>query len=314
MHKMIGTAHIIKKRAVMMHWISEKIEQWMANLDNNAIEPGSALPAFDKPLVGVARGDDELFSFLKNDIGKDFYWTPLEAFIHAFPKEHVSADELSVIAWILPQTENTRLAHRKMKELPSIEWSKARHYGEKVNENLRRYVTEMLINAGYQTCAPVLLSQWTRNLSPRYGFASSWSERHAAHVCGLGTFGLSDGLITPQGKAIRVGSVIVRMQIPQTPRPYPQHNSYCLHAVTGKCLVCTRRCPVGAISKAGHDKVKCKEYIREVTSLHVEKEQLGFKVNSCGLCQTKVPCEYRNPVATMKSTGSAENSEDMEPT
>ena len=59
-----------------------------------------------------------------------------------------------------------------------------------------------------------------------------------------------------------------------------------------------RRCPAGAISEAGHDKVKCKAYIREVTALHVEKEQLGFRVNSCGLCQTKVPCEHSNPTAS----------------
>jgi epoxyqueuosine reductase QueG len=58
-----------------------------------------------------------------------------------------------------------------------------------------------------------------------------------------------------------------------------------------------RRCPAGAISKSGHDKVKCKEYIRSVTSVHVEKKQLGIRVNSCGLCQTKVPCENSNPLA-----------------
>ncbi len=295
-----------------MQWIIENIEQWMTNHDNNAIEPGSTLPAFATPLVGFASGDDDIFTFLKTDIGKDFYWTPLEAFSHAFPDKNVSAEDLSVIAWILPQTENTRLAHRKAKELPSIEWSKARHYGEKVNENLRRHVTKMLTYAGYQACAPVLLPEWGRNQSPRYGFASSWSERHAAHVCGLGTFGLSDGLITPVGKAVRVGSVIARIQIPPTPRQYTQHNSYCLYATTGKCKVCARRCPTGAISEAGHDKRKCKEYIRNVTAVFVEREQLGFKVNSCGLCQTKVPCEFHNPVAAMKKKASTDHLKDLD--
>ena len=36
-------------------------------------------------------------------------------------------------------------------------------------------------------------------------------ETHAAHAAGLGTFGLCDGLITPIGKAIRVGSVVAKM-------------------------------------------------------------------------------------------------------
>lgn len=277
--------------------ITKQIETWMNDRANNALEPDSKLPAFDKPIVGFASGKDKMFSFLKSDIGPDFYWTPEEAFLSAFPEEKIRADELSVVSWVLPQTKNTRLAHRKGTNFPSIEWSKARHYGEMVNENLRRYVVNFFLADGYQACAPVLLPQWSRALSNQYGFASSWSERHAAHVCGLGTFGASDGLITPVGKAIRVGSVIVRKRFPPTPRTYKIHNEWCLFHSTGKCLVCMRRCPAGAISKSGHDKEKCKEYIRNITAVHVEKEQLGFRVNSCGLCQTKVPCEFRNPLA-----------------
>ncbi len=273
----------------------------MANRANNAIEPGSEVPAFAKPLVGFALGEDNLFPFLKEDIGPDFYWTPEEAFSSAFPEETVRADELSVIAWILPQTEQTRSAHRKEKDLPSVEWSKVRHYGEKVNENLRLHVIALFKAQGYQACAPTLLPEWSRATSKRYGFASSWSERHAAYVCGLGTFGLSDGLITPAGKAVRVGSVIVRRRFKPTLRTYKTHDEWCLFRSIGKCLACMRRCPAGAISEAGHDKDKCKAYIRNVTAEHVEREQLGFKVNSCGLCQTKVPCESRNPVAGKKA-------------
>lgn len=277
--------------------LTKQIEEWMGDLTNNALEPGSDLPAFGRPLVGCASGGDELFYFLKDDIGSEFYWTPEEAFVSAFPEGKVIADELSVIAWVLPQTEQTRLAQRKAVNLPSVEWSKARHYGEKVNENLRRFVVSLFEADGYQACAPVLLPQWSMAISEQYGFASSWSERHTAHVCGLGTFGVSDGLITSAGKAIRVGSVIVRKRFKPTPRSYKKHNEWCLFHSTGKCLVCMRRCPAGAISETGHDKVKCKEYIRTITAAHVEKEQLGFRVNSCGLCQTKVPCEYRNPLA-----------------
>lgn len=281
-----------------MDQIKEHITSWMNDHANNAIEPGSDVHAFSFPLVGIASAEDSLFDFLKSDIGHEFYWTPQEAFSHAYKDESVRADELSVIAWILPQTEQTRLAHRKAEALPSIEWSKVRHYGEKVNENLRRYVVDLFLSEGLQACAPVLLPEWSGAVSEKYGFASSWSERHAAHACGLGTFGLSDGLITPAGKAVRVGSVIVRKRYSPTMqiRPYTQHNEWCLFQATGKCLACMRRCPAGAISESGHDKTKCKDYIRNVTAVYVEKEQLGFKVNSCGLCQTKVPCESQNPL------------------
>ena len=280
--------------------ITELIERWMDDLSNNALEPGSELKAFSKPLVGFASGDDELFSFIRDDIGANFYWTPEDAFSSAFPDETVEADELSVIAWVLPQTKQTRLAHRKAIDKPSIEWSKARHYGEKVNENLRRYVVGLFEASGYQACAPALLPQWSRAESIRYGFASSWSERHTAHVCGLGTFGVSDGLITPVGKAIRVGSVIVRKHYKPTLRTYKHHNEWCLFHSTGKCLVCMRRCPTDAISESGHDKIRCKKYIRNVTAVYVEEEQLGFRVNSCGFCQTKTPCENQNPTDKTK--------------
>jgi len=289
-----------------MDKITEKIELWMDDLTHNALEPGSVLKAFSKPLVGFASGDDELFHFIKYDIGPNFYWKPEDAFATAFPDERVAPDELSVIAWILPQTEQTRLAHRKAVDKPSIEWSKARHYGEKVNENLRRYVVDLFLRSGYQACAPVLLPQWARAESNKYGFASSWSERHTAHVCGLGTFGVSDGLITPAGKAIRVGSVIVRKKYTPTPRTYQHHNEWCLYHSTGKCLVCMRRCPTQAISESGHDKVRCKEFIRNVTAVYVEEEQLGFRVNSCGFCQTKTPCENQNPTDKMKRKRSGE--------
>ena len=286
-----------------MKYVGDIISEWLSRPDNNWIEPGSDRPAFDPPLVGVASGADELFSYIKNDIGRDFYWSPAEAFSAAYQNETVKPSELTVISWILPQTEHTRKAHRKTKQLPSIEWSKARHYGEKVNEALRRYLVELFTGAGIQACAPVMLDGWSRHLSPKYGFASSWSERHTAHVCGLGTFGISDGLITPKGKAIRVGSVIVRQVFEAPPRTYNKHNEWCLYQATGKCLVCARRCPAGAISDKGHDKEKCKAYIRNVTATHVEQEQLGFRVNSCGFCQTGVPCENRNPAARLKTKG-----------
>ncbi len=280
-----------------MQSITTAIKEWMEIRANNAIEPGSDLAAFSTPLVGCASGADELFSFLKEDIGSEFYWTPVEAFSRAFPNDSVKASELSVISWVLPQTEHTRLAQRKAQGMPSIEWSRARHYGEKVNENLRRYVVDMFMAKGVQSCAPTLLPEWSRARSPKYGFASSWSERHAAYVCGLGTFGVSDGLITPAGKAVRVGSVIVKKQLTPTERIYKNHNEWCLYYTTGKCMMCARRCPAGAISSAGHDKERCRAYIRDVTARHVEKEQLGFKVNSCGLCQIRVPCEAKNPHA-----------------
>jgi epoxyqueuosine reductase QueG len=56
-----------------------------------------------------------------------------------------------------------------------------------------------------------------------------------------------------------------------------------------------QRCPAGAITAAGHDKVRCKAYIRQETMPFV-KNRYGFEGKGCGLCQTRVPCESRIPV------------------
>jgi len=273
----------------------EKILREAFASPENRLGPDNPEPAFDAPLIGVSLADDPVWRRIKDHIG-DFYWLPEQAFALAFPDAALPAADLRVISWILPQTRATRDDHRTCKELPSRRWSLARHYGEKFNEYARSYVVEGLAAQGIQACAPSLLPQWSRQISPDYGFASTWSERHAAFAAGLGTFGISDGLITARGKAIRAGSVVAAMDVPATPRPYgDDHRAYCLFFTTGKCLACAKRCPAGAISDKGHDKIACGGYIRGVTAPYVEAEQLGFPVNSCGLCQTGVPCEARIP-------------------
>ncbi len=281
-----------------MEPIAQDIADWMAERANNALFPGADQPAFDAPLIGFAAGADPIFAFLRDDIGPEFYWTPEAAFAAAFPDAPAPAGELTVIAWALPQTAATREAHKRCRDLPSLAWSQVRHYGEMVNEALRRFVVERFAARGADAAAPTLIPEWGRRMSPRYGFASRWSERHAAHACGLGAFGLSDGLITPAGKAVRVGSVVARTAIAATPRPYDRHDAWCLRAVGVACRACIKRCPTGAITEAGHDKVRCRDYIAGVTSPYVARELLpGIAVSSCGLCQVGTPCESRDPTA-----------------
>jgi epoxyqueuosine reductase len=140
----------------------------------------------------------------------------------------------------------------------------------------------------------MLSPQWKRMPSEKYVYASTWSERHAAHASGLGTFGLSDGLITPRGKAMRCGSVVARIQVPPTKRTYQNHQAYCLFHAKGTCKKCAERCPAKAISEAGHDKVKCKKYMHPQIDDYV-KTRYGFQGYGCGLCQTGVPCESKIP-------------------
>ena len=259
----------------------------------NSLQNRSCDPAFDLPLVGFSSGEDPLYAAYKVHVGPD-HWTPLEAFRLAFPQERAEAGELTVISWILPQTAATRAASRRRRAYPSEAWARARVYGENFNAKLRHHVVEVLAAAGVAAVAPALLAQWGRQSSKQFTIVSNWSERHAAHAGGLGTFGLCDGLITARGKAMRTASIVARMQIPPTPRPYQGHQDYCLFYSRGVCGRCIRRCPAGALSPRGHDKRKCRAYIRTVTAAYV-KRHYGFEGYGCGLCQTGVPCESKIP-------------------
>jgi len=52
--------------------------------------------------------------------------------------------------------------------------------------------------------------------------------------------------------------------------------------------------PVGAITEAGHDKVRCSRHLKPATEEFV-KVNYGFDGYGCGLCQTGVPCESEIP-------------------
>ena len=275
------------------NWAEKVIRDFCASPANN-LENGTGEPAWDDPQVAYARGDDPLFEQLRADIGA-FYWTPVEAFKLAYPDAEIDSSELTVICYILPPTEATRLEQRMATEVPAERWARSRFHGEEFNCALRLHLAERLTQAGYPAVAPERLPEFDYRQSEQFGLASNWSERHTAWVAGLGTFGLSDGLITRVGKAVRFGSVVAKIDLEATPRPYAGHQDWCLWYAKGTCGACMQRCPAEAISESGHDKPKCFAYIRNVTTPYV-RDQYGTGATPCGLCQVKIPCDARLPI------------------
>ncbi len=277
-------------------WIDRTIKDFADNSPENSMGKGTNEKAWGEPRVAFSRGDDPLYEKLRRDIG-NFYWTPWWIFNKAFPNLEVSPDKLTVISWVLPQTEATKADNREETRYPSERWARARIFGEAFNDQLRRHVIEVLLQSGIEAVAPVLYSlwNWKETISEWYGLASNWSERHAAYVSGLGTFGLCEGLISPLGKAVRYGSVVARISMPPTTRPYADHRAYCLFYSEGTCGKCIDRCPGGAVTQKGHDKAKCWDYIQKITEEHTKYFFQGAS-DSCGFCQTFVPCESEIPV------------------
>jgi len=272
-------------------WIEDVIRRFIASPANTMKNEANDL-AWDEPIIGYSNGADPLYDFYKRDIGS-FFLTPIEFMRHTYPNLELKPKQLTVISWILPQTEATKTDNRKETRWPSERWARTRIFGEEANDELRRHLVKALINREVEAVAPMLSPLWDRATSEKYGFASTWSERHAAYAAGLGTFGLCDGLITRKGKAHRAGSVIANLVIPPTERSYRDHHAYCLFYAKGTCGICIMRCPAAAISGKGHDKEKCSAYLN-TTHAYVETHY-GFKGYGCGLCQVDVPCESRIP-------------------
>jgi epoxyqueuosine reductase QueG len=146
------------------------------------------------------------------------------------------------------------------------------------------------------TAAPFLFPDFRIIRDPaRRNFTSTWSERHVSYACGLGTFGLTDALITKGGMAHRLGSVVVNARLPEAARPYSGHLDYCLSS--RGCTACVRRCPAGALSRAVHDKDLCHEMVQAGKDAAARRERLGLAKTGYGLCQVGVPCEDRIPIS-----------------
>ena len=287
-------------------WLEGTIRDFIGSSPENTLQNRENDRAWDDPLVGFSRGDDPLYATYKDVVGP-FHWTPREWFGLAFPRSQAEAKELTVVSWVLPHTEKTRSAIRKAKADPPESWVRARIFGEQVNAKLRRHVVETLAAAGFEAMAPLLSPHWHMkytDILTRYPYASVWSERHAAYAAGLGTFSLNDALITARGISHRCGSVIARIDVPPTPRPYTDHRAYCLFfSWKGRCGKCIARCPAGAIGPEGHDKRKCMDYLvktAEYTAAHY-----GFDGYGCGFCQAGVPCEAKIPAPPGKSRKAA---------
>ena len=258
--------------------IRTKILAFFTNKGGNSLPDGKQF--FDEPLVGFADADDPLFDEYKTIIGN----------FHRKPRE-ILAEAKTVIVWVLPISGVARQSNRLEKEFPSLEWAWTRLKGEDFNVSLRHHVIALLWEQGFLAEAPQLQESWKLVQDPVVGVASTWSERHAAYAAGLGTFGLSDSLITLRGSAHRLGSVVTNLCISPTPRPYSHHKEYCLHFRGAKCDACARRCPVGAITAEGHNKQKCREHVFGSRTMAL----YGLGSSSCGFCQTGVPCEARVP-------------------
>ena len=289
-------------------YLQTVIKEYVSSSPTNRLPKYNNEPVVDEPLVGFANGDDAIFKDYKdkNIIG-NFHLLPKEAMLSYLWRQGKSRGEkeissLSVISVVFTDTLNTRLSNRQETSIASPRWQSAYYRGFVLLLETLDYIVTMLEELGYQSVAPLNVEPNLFLWDPHGGGPTiDWSERHAAYAAGLGTFGLNSDLITPRGLAVQCGSVITDLLVPPTLRIYDNHYNNCLYYQNGSCQQCVRRCPSGAISKQGYNKMKCFNY-HEIDLVKISKD-LGRAIEPgethplCALCMTKVPCEDRIPPA-----------------
>jgi epoxyqueuosine reductase QueG len=271
--------------------LADEIKTYINSSKNNHINESIALKPeligmkiFEEPVIGFANVNDVYFTRLKeNDvIGNNFM----------LPKEWNNKAN-TIVSIFLPFTRQVKDSNKNKQDWPSWEWLHGRMEGQALINELCGYIKIYLENNGYKTIAPCIdnrfssKSQVTEDKNNQKYYTSNWSERHIAYICGMGTFGLSKGLITAKGIAGRFGSLITEAYFEPDKRDYKTIYEYCI-----QCGKCVKNCPANAITiEYGKIHSLCSEFL----NLTLKKHKPWY---GCGKCQVNVPCENRIPTKT----------------
>jgi epoxyqueuosine reductase QueG len=165
----------------------------------------------------------------------------------------------TLISFFIPFSEETGKSNAEA-GLASHEWAKAYEDTNAMIRDLYLSLIKYLQGEGYHAAVPKEAGVFDRE-----NITSRWSHRHAARIAGLGTFGLNNMLITQAGCCGRIGSLLTDLVLKPDKKPQQEN---CLYKRNGSCRLCIEKCPVGALTTEGFDRVKCFAQCRENARVH----------------------------------------------
>ena len=266
---------------------------------------------FDRPIIGVAKGDDPIFLKYKEVVGPK-HLTPAEMWLQSgLPDDPDIAARLRTVSIIFPYVERIREESKAAEKMPAEIYSVGRNFANAFMDDVLEKTVSYFQKKGFQATSGMRSPAFQIIANEEaLSVYSTWSERHIAFAAGLGTFSLHEGFISEIGCNIRVTSIITDAPLEVTPRNSDDPYANCLYYANGKCKKCVERCPGDAISDEGHDKLKCYLYgqivqdemtgrLKDLLKPHLRyingKEEWSYPVG-CAFCQFDVPCMQTNPV------------------
>ncbi len=227
-------------------------------------ELGQAKLRYREPVIGYAAANDPLFFQLDEKIGAAQYHP-----------QTLLADAKTVVVYFLPFPKELVSAVRKEKRIVPL-WSEyyteTNFLLEKIAQSLQVEFAQMGIHSKAEPP--------TENFD-EISLTAQWAHKAAALIAGIGTMGLHHLLITRQGSAGRLGSIVIDRELTPSSRP---EEPYCLFLKQGSCGICADRCPSGALTRQGYDRFRCNAYL---DGKNIRDDQQG-----CGCCSSG-PCAER---------------------
>jgi epoxyqueuosine reductase QueG len=230
-----------------------------------------------EPLVGFADADHPGFRMLRQKVRPS----------HHLPTELLEGAR-TVVVFFIPFSREVVCSNR-MDIQVSRKWAEAYIETNRLIKRISIGLTSKLgeMGVGCRWIPP------THDFDPRR-LVSRWSHKHVAYLCGLGSFGINQQLITPSGCAGRLGSLVLEMDLNHLPAG-PMHEDLCLHKKGIQCLECVSSCPVDALTHDGMDKSRCYRWLLEVdrrfSDLPVTDVCGKCSVQRCAILEDDMPAQ-----------------------
>ena len=223
------------------------------------------------PLVAFASAHDPRYEELKTVIGP---W-------HQLPRDFLPEAE-SVISYFIPFTKEVALGPKNEPDGCPV-WSEAyitinQHF-HVVNQAVQNYLESQGYKAA-QIRPPKAYDPET--------FHAVWSHRSTAVIAGLATLGANNLAITEKGSGGRFCSLITSAKL-EPNREQPK--KVCPYPMNGKCGLCIKACPAGALTGGPTDKAACQEELNKNPE-RLKKLNAKYIADICGKCLSVCPLVY----------------------
>lgn len=227
----------------------------------NTVDKKKRKDLFAAPICCFSDPSDPQYEELKTIIGH-WHWLPAE----------ILPEVKTVISFFIPFTKEVTASVRETAEVSPL-WTESYEVVNGIINQCSENLVSYFQDQGYDAAS----IRATHTFDEKT-LETKWSHRSAAAIGGLGTFGVNHMLITEKGSSGRFGTVLTTKPLPYSENlPKPQ----CTYYQKGKCLLCVKVCPAGALEAHAFHPFRCYEQV-------LENKAKGW-ADVCGKCIAACP-------------------------